>query len=49
MLRAQMSRVKWASRVRALKGQGRAEVAGKRADVGASMAGVHGGGVRDGV
>jgi hypothetical protein len=37
-MRVQMSRGKWASGVRALKGRGRAEVAGKRADVGASTA-----------
>jgi hypothetical protein len=34
-----MSRGKWASGVRALKGRGSEEVAGERADVGASMAG----------
>jgi hypothetical protein len=34
-LRAQISRGKWASGARALKGRGRAEVAGDRADVGA--------------
>jgi hypothetical protein len=34
--------------VRALKGRGRAEVAGKRDDMGASTAGVHGREVRDG-
>jgi hypothetical protein len=33
-----MSRGKWASVVRALKGRGREEVAGERADVGASTA-----------
>ena len=47
-LRAQMSRGKWASGVRALKGRGRAEVVGKRADVGASTTGVRGQEVRDG-
>jgi hypothetical protein len=36
---AQMSRGKWTSGVRTLKGRGRAEVAGKRDDMGASMAG----------
>jgi hypothetical protein len=35
-----MSKGKWASGARALKGRGRAEVAGKRADVGTSTAGV---------
>jgi hypothetical protein len=40
-LRVQMSRGKWASRVWALKGRGRVEVAGMRADMGR----VHGGGV----
>jgi hypothetical protein len=40
-LRAQMSRGKWASGVRALKGSGHAEVAGKHADMGASTARVH--------
>jgi hypothetical protein len=43
-----MSRGKWASRVWALKGRGRAEVARKRTDVGASTAGVRGREVRDG-
>jgi hypothetical protein len=38
-LRAQVSRGKWASGVRALKARGRAEVARERADMGASMAG----------
>jgi hypothetical protein len=38
-LRAQMNRGKWASEARALKGRGRAGVARKRADVGASTAG----------
>jgi hypothetical protein len=38
-LRAQVSRGKFASRVRALKGRGREEVAGERADVDASTAG----------
>jgi hypothetical protein len=46
-LRVQMSRGKWASGVRALKGRGRAEVAEKRAVVGASTKGVHGREVRD--
>jgi hypothetical protein len=36
--RVQLSRGKWESGVRALKGQGHAEVAGKCADVGTSMA-----------
>jgi hypothetical protein len=43
-----MSRGKWASRVRALKGRGCAEVARKRADVGASMVGVRRREIRDG-
>jgi hypothetical protein len=43
-----MSGGKWASGVRALKGRGHAEVARKRADVGASTAGVRGREVRDG-
>jgi hypothetical protein len=38
-MRAQISRGKWASGVRALKGRGREEVAGERVDVGASTAG----------
>jgi hypothetical protein len=46
-LKAQMSRVKWASGVRALKGSGCAEVAGKCEDMGASTAGVGGREVRD--
>jgi hypothetical protein len=46
-LRAQMIRGKWASGVRALKGSGREEVAGKCADVGASTTGVRGRKVRD--
>ena len=37
-MRVQMSRGKWASGVRALKGRGRAEVAGDCADMGASTA-----------
>jgi hypothetical protein len=32
-----MSRVKWTSGARALKGRGRAEVAGERADVGGRL------------
>jgi hypothetical protein len=43
-LRAQMSRGKWASAVRALKGRGRAMGAGDGADVGASTAGAWAGG-----
>jgi hypothetical protein len=35
---AQVSRGKWAGGARGLKGKGRAEVAGERADVGASTA-----------
>jgi hypothetical protein len=42
-----MSRGKWASGVRALKGRGRAEVVGKRVDVSASTTGVRGQEVRD--
>jgi hypothetical protein len=38
-MRAQISRGKWASGVRALKGRGHEEVAGERVDVGASTAG----------
>jgi hypothetical protein len=38
-LRVQVSRGRWASGARALKGRGRAVVAGERADVGASTAG----------
>jgi hypothetical protein len=38
-MRAQVSRGKWASGARPLKGRGRAEVAGERADVGASTTG----------
>jgi hypothetical protein len=38
-LRAQVSKGKWASGVRALKGRGRKEVAGERADMGASTVG----------
>jgi hypothetical protein len=47
-LMVQMSRGKWASRVRALKGQRCAEVAGKRPVVGVSTAGVRRWEVRDG-
>jgi NAD(P)H-hydrate repair Nnr-like enzyme with NAD(P)H-hydrate dehydratase domain len=38
-LRAQVSRGRWASGARALKGRGRAEVVGECADVGASTVG----------
>jgi hypothetical protein len=43
-LRVKMSRGKWASGVWALKGRGRAEVAGDCANVGASTAGARAGG-----
>jgi predicted alpha/beta-hydrolase family hydrolase len=43
-LKAQMSRGKWASGARALKGRGRAEVAKDCTNVGASMAGAWAGG-----
>jgi hypothetical protein len=47
-LRAQMSRGKWASGVRALKGRGHANVARKCADMGASTVGVRGQEITDG-
>jgi hypothetical protein len=47
-MRAQVSRGKWASEVRALKRRGHAEVVEKHVDVGVSTMGVRGREVRDG-